>query len=496
MLCLYDLISLITDGSLLFQYASIMALFPARLSKKDLESIARSVGYEGIIESGIVNVAGISKDERLEIIRSSTDQERRRTLAAVEIQRCWRGYYTRSVLLKSLGPAVNVTQSTSHTTTISLTKDQAKSSSQLLASYHSYEQIASPIHDIPKSFQEFCAEIIQRWWRKNRRKRNALSEPQSITSLEMTSSRSSFDENFVGSSKIRVALMKPSSEMRTFTQVEAAAVIQRSWRKHVDVQVYRYYKDLINFKCEGNPSLMLRCINPRESSLLDSATGAYIRFRLGGENFPPYIYYKVFTCRNIADIGAFAPRDYTNAGTKQLPMKFIHNKGIELNDYVTKKHTGWYQRSENNGWRLVSDKALNNIYQDPITFSTSKKKVKFHHCKLVRKQDLEKRQKERKMEWMKKMYRDGALKAKEEDSNIKALVESAAQGVLDAAPKTDHGHGLVEEWEVDELLQWTNGLNFEEYNADWRELSTTDTSSIQGRTRNPAKDLDSMNSSV
>ena len=54
------------------------------------------------------------------------------------------------------------------------------------------------------------------------------------------------------------------------------------------------------------------------------------------------------------------------------------------------------------------------------------------------------------------------MKAKEEDSNIKALVESAAQGVLDAAPKTDHGHGLVEEWEVDELLQWTNGLNFEE----------------------------------
>ena len=49
------------------------------------------------------------------------------------------------------------------------------------------------------------------------------------------------------------------------------------------------------------------------------------------ENFPPYIYYKVFTCRNIADIGAFAPRDYTNAVTKQLPMKFIHNKGIELN---------------------------------------------------------------------------------------------------------------------------------------------------------------------
>ena len=56
MLCLYDLISLITDGSLLFQYASIMALFPARLSKKDLESIARSVGYEGNHISSLLTV--------------------------------------------------------------------------------------------------------------------------------------------------------------------------------------------------------------------------------------------------------------------------------------------------------------------------------------------------------------------------------------------------------------------------------------------------------
>ena len=31
----------------------------------------------------------------------------------------------------------------------------------------------------------------------------------------------------------------------------------------------------------------------------------------------------------------------------------------------------------------------------------------------------------------------------------------------------------VEEWEVDELLEWTNGLNFDEYYADWKTIGTT-----------------------
>lgn len=49
-----------------------------------------------------------------------------------------------------------------------------------------------------------------------------------------------------------------------------------------DTQVYRYYRDLINFRCCGDPALMLRCINPRESKLLDPAAGIHIKFRLAG----------------------------------------------------------------------------------------------------------------------------------------------------------------------------------------------------------------------
>lgn len=52
-----------------------------------------------------------------------------------------------------------------------------------------------------------------------------------------------------------------------------------------DIQVYRYYRDLINFKTRGNPSMMLKCINPNEAKYLDPAAGIHIKFRLAGVSF-------------------------------------------------------------------------------------------------------------------------------------------------------------------------------------------------------------------
>ena len=49
-----------------------------------------------------------------------------------------------------------------------------------------------------------------------------------------------------------------------------------------DIQVYHYYRDLIQFYSKGDPKLMLKCINPKEADLLDYASGIHIRFRLAG----------------------------------------------------------------------------------------------------------------------------------------------------------------------------------------------------------------------
>ena len=52
-----------------------------------------------------------------------------------------------------------------------------------------------------------------------------------------------------------------------------------------DMQVFRYYRDLIHFRGQGDPALLLKCINPKEASLLDAAAGIHVRFRLAGVRF-------------------------------------------------------------------------------------------------------------------------------------------------------------------------------------------------------------------
>ena len=51
-----------------------------------------------------------------------------------------------------------------------------------------------------------------------------------------------------------------------------------------DRSVYRYYRDLINFRQKGDPAVMLRCINPSEAKLIDPAAGIHVKFRLAGVN--------------------------------------------------------------------------------------------------------------------------------------------------------------------------------------------------------------------
>lgn len=46
------------------------------------------------------------------------------------------------------------------------------------------------------------------------------------------------------------------------------------------------------------------------------------------------------------------------------------------------------------------------------------------------------------------------------DPQTQNIIKTVAQGMVNAADS--RGHEAVEDWEVDELLEWTNGLNFDE----------------------------------
>ena len=57
-------------------------------------------------------------------------------------------------------------------------------------------------------------------------------------------------------------------------------------------------------------------------------------------------------------------------------------------------------------------------------------------------------------------YRDGMLRAKADDHETVKLIEGAAAGMV--ATVEAAGPDALEEWEVDELLDWTTSLNFDE----------------------------------
>jgi hypothetical protein len=124
---------------------------------------------------------------------------------------------------------------------------------------------------------------------------------------------------------------------------------------------------------------LLKCINPNEAGLLDAAARCHIRFRLGGEKFPPLIYYKIFTHGGLVDINAFAPRDYMKI--KKDARKATVN--ITFDKPLNDNNKGWYTRVENNGWRPISDKILTPF--DQIEIETSNKPKKFHFDPKVRK---------------------------------------------------------------------------------------------------------------
>ncbi|CAM4353604.1 unnamed protein product, partial [Caretta caretta] len=111
---------------------------------------------------------------------------------------------------------------------------------------------------------------------------------------------------------------------------------------------------------------------------------------------------------------------------------------------------------------------------DPVTAEDNTKEKEFHYSKLKRKQDIDQRRKRRKIEWMTKMYHARSLRVKTEDPTTTILIQRSAEGIVNAFEKG--GTDNVMEWEVDELLQWTNALNFEEYISQWKETATSNSS--------------------
>ena len=90
------------------------------------------------------------------------------------------------------------------------------------------------------------------------------------------------------------------------------------------------------------------------------------------------------------------------------------------------KHDGWYTRIERNGWRPISDKILTP--HDKVEIQTREKAKEYHFKPDLRKKANAKERRQRKIRWLRKLYRDAKnaeLINEQGDAVNQAAVESA-----------------------------------------------------------------------
>lgn len=157
---------------------------------------------------------------------------------------------------------------------------------------------------------------------------------------------------------------------------------------------------------------------------MDPAAGLHVRMRLGGSTWPPLVFYRICTHRPVADINAFAPRDYARERQEEAERQTRAMAAVvevlkvegELRRYIKPDGTvgyrdvtvrrsstrpapspspaagltpllspvwqGWYQRVENNPWRPIAD---HQLYDDPDVNRPERPKINYAPLRSMRK---------------------------------------------------------------------------------------------------------------
>jgi len=318
-----------------------------------------------------------------------------------------------------------------------------------------------------EAFQDWCARRIQAWYRGRK-------------------TRVEFLRKKFACIKIQLRWKHTLDEIRARPDLdENARKIQDAWKRYWYRKVFLYYKNLIDFRQRGTPKTLLRSINPAEAQLAEAAAGLHVRFRLGGSTFPPLIFYKIYTHRPVTDICSFAPRE--NCEEKKpkprvqvgedfvIPEELLEchfslraedGPGSRKVVHATRRQElGWYLREDSNGWRPIAERLF--YEEDPTERYTSAKRMDFSHIPKVRRETLNRKRREKKIGWMRKMYQEGM-------SMTSSVRTSRQQG---REPREDQEHASIthsshspageEEDEVDDLIAWSNNLDFDNYYEDW-----------------------------
>lgn len=322
-------------------------------------------------------------------------------------------------------------------------------------------------HEATREYQQFAAHRIQLAWFAARFRRFAKYKRRAIYSLAARSIQRAW-RAYV----IRVAARSVAVPSTRGLSDASAARIQRAYRRYLMRKTYFYYRSLLLSHERQDPLVLLRLLVHERSALLDQRSGLYLRFRLGGQTFPPNIYYKIYSAIPVVDIQSFAPRDYASeaAALKRLakaagPLREAEEAAIRQDQ------SSWYRRVENNGWRLLATNDA--LSSDAAQLPAKAAATFFHPNRLVRQAEAMRRRKAKKRQWLQKLYQAGMTKEKKTQGKEEKHFEWSD----DADDVADSGSGSgsvsVSEGEASDLLAWTRELDYEQYQEGWIKQATT-----------------------
>jgi hypothetical protein len=72
--------------------------------------------------------------------------------------------------------------------------------------------------------------------------------------------------------------------------------------------------------------------------------------------------------------------------------------------------------------------------------------------------------------------KDEVLKHTGNEKEMSRLINETTTSILKIY--NTYGAEAVEDWEVNELLEWTHSLNYDEYLIDWRTIGTSASSNV------------------
>ncbi|ORZ29249.1 hypothetical protein BCR44DRAFT_1144646 [Catenaria anguillulae PL171] len=320
----------------------------------------------------------------------------------------------------------------------------------MLEKYTRFCILCESLGRVPPFYDEFCAHKIQATWHCYRARKALKATLESFADARARGAKAT---NYLAREHERysVALLRKNRDV-------AASRIQRMWRRFWYRKVFLFLRDLIRARETSDCRAILKVINPRESQLVDTAAGVHIRFRLGGPDFPPTLYYKVFVHRPTIDIGSFAPRNYVNP--------------------CDPRKEKCYRRFENNGWRpALQQSEPYEIFNDAVYLKSTSVRIHYPPLPKQRREEKEKLKKQKRVEWMRKLYQ------------LNLLNVSNSEGVADATSRSGQltRHDSItfgeEDGPDDVLVWWASALDFEQYSKDWAVLATAATFETQKQGR-------------